>query len=114
MGKSALRLEFPPEVLGLELHQCMAARCVRQAGAYGSPFAPTRSIVQGLRSGTCFGKCATSHILQHITTCHVNMSRRLWVDSFSQTVRGSRVAVRNQLVDCLVDACHQLQDHGLK
>eukprot|EP00959_Pyramimonas_sp_CCMP1952_P252486 5275365-Pyramimonas_sp.AAC.1 len=42
------------------------------------------------------------------------MSHRLWVGDFSQTVRGSRVAVRHQLVDCLVDTCQQLQDHGLK
>eukprot|EP00959_Pyramimonas_sp_CCMP1952_P236659 4945802-Pyramimonas_sp.AAC.1 len=48
MAKAALRLEFPPEILGLELQQCMAARCVRQGGAYGFPFSPTRSIVQGL------------------------------------------------------------------
>eukprot|EP00959_Pyramimonas_sp_CCMP1952_P313490 6561885-Pyramimonas_sp.AAC.1 len=70
MGKAALRLSFPPEVLGLELQQCMAARCVRQSGAYGAPFVPTRSIVQGLRGGTRFGKCSTYYVLQRITTVH--------------------------------------------
>ncbi len=54
-----MRLEFPAEVLGLELLQCMAARCLRQAGAYSEAFSPTRSVVQGLRSGTRFAKAVT-------------------------------------------------------
>eukprot|EP00959_Pyramimonas_sp_CCMP1952_P102880 2151571-Pyramimonas_sp.AAC.1 len=70
MGKAALCLAFPPEMLGLELQQCMAARCVRQSGAYGAPCAPTRSIVPGLRGGTRFGKRSTFYVLQRITTVH--------------------------------------------
>eukprot|EP00959_Pyramimonas_sp_CCMP1952_P435113 9111087-Pyramimonas_sp.AAC.1 len=54
IAAAALRLDFPAEILGHELQQCMAVRCVRQSGAYGPPFCPTRSIVQGLRAGTRF------------------------------------------------------------
>eukprot|EP00959_Pyramimonas_sp_CCMP1952_P385478 8078563-Pyramimonas_sp.AAC.1 len=54
IAAAALRLDFPAEILGLELQQRMAVRCVRQSGAHGPPFCPTRSIVQGLRAGTRF------------------------------------------------------------
>ena len=43
----------------------------------------------------------------------VIMSHRLWVGDLSQTVQGSRAAVRNRLVACLTDACAELEHHGL-
>eukprot|EP00959_Pyramimonas_sp_CCMP1952_P337459 7066931-Pyramimonas_sp.AAC.1 len=68
----------------------MASRCVRQSGAYPAPFDPARSIVQGLRAGTRFAKCVTYHIMANITTVHVDMPHRLWVDDLSQSYRASR------------------------
>eukprot|EP00959_Pyramimonas_sp_CCMP1952_P134045 2804017-Pyramimonas_sp.AAC.1 len=73
LGRVAMRLDFPVEVLGLELLQCMAARCLR----IPSPLCP---VVQGLRGRIRFATCATYHIMQRFTTAHVRMSQRLWLD----------------------------------
>eukprot|EP00959_Pyramimonas_sp_CCMP1952_P443915 9293556-Pyramimonas_sp.AAC.1 len=41
------------------------------------------------------------------------MSHRIWVDDLSQTVHGSRAAVRAKMVSCLADTCAELEQHGL-
>eukprot|EP00959_Pyramimonas_sp_CCMP1952_P085705 1792836-Pyramimonas_sp.AAC.1 len=58
----SLNLSFPPRILYLELLQCAAARTVSQLGATSRAFQPTRSAVQGLRSGTRFGKAMTHYV----------------------------------------------------
>eukprot|EP00959_Pyramimonas_sp_CCMP1952_P349799 7329352-Pyramimonas_sp.AAC.1 len=93
--------------------QCMAARCLRQSGTYSEPFAPLRSIVQGLRGGTRFAKCATCHIMHRPTTVHVGMSQRLWIDDPSQSIKSTSETMRNKLVRCLVDTCRSMQRAGL-
>ena len=96
------------------LQRLMASRCVRQSGAYSAPFDPTRSIVQGLRAGTRFAKCATYYIMAKITTVHVGMSHRLWIDDLSQTYRASRRTMVAKMVHCLADTCQAIQEAGLK
>eukprot|EP00959_Pyramimonas_sp_CCMP1952_P379306 7945440-Pyramimonas_sp.AAC.1 len=78
----------------------MAARCLRQKGAFSEPFAPLRSVVQGLRG--------------EATTAHVRMSQRLWLDDLSQSVTSSRQSMRRQLVSCLVGKCRSMQEAGLE
>eukprot|EP00959_Pyramimonas_sp_CCMP1952_P445144 9321015-Pyramimonas_sp.AAC.1 len=92
----------------------MAAWCVRQDGTYGPPFCPTRSIVQGLRAGARFGKCATLFIMYKITTAHANMIHRLWVDDPSQSCKGSRIGMRKQLTSCLLTTCRTFFGAGLE
>eukprot|EP00959_Pyramimonas_sp_CCMP1952_P203504 4255556-Pyramimonas_sp.AAC.1 len=57
LASSALRLGFPPVVLSLELQMCLAPRTVAQLGPYSEAFQASQSIIQGLRSGTRFGRC---------------------------------------------------------
>ena len=92
----------------------MSARSLAQDGSFSEAFQPSRSIVQGIRSGTRFGRCMVYHILSQITTAHVGMSMRIWVDDLSQRVLGSRRVVRVRLLRVLKDTCSKLQEIGLK
>eukprot|EP00959_Pyramimonas_sp_CCMP1952_P028731 602721-Pyramimonas_sp.AAC.1 len=52
--------------------------------------------------------------MSKITTAHVNMSHRLWVDDLSQVARGSRISMRKQVIRCLIDTCQIMEAAGLK
>eukprot|EP00959_Pyramimonas_sp_CCMP1952_P244474 5110240-Pyramimonas_sp.AAC.1 len=52
--RAALRLGYPPALLFLELQSCLPPRLASRIGAHSIAFQPTRSVVQGLRSGTRF------------------------------------------------------------
>eukprot|EP00959_Pyramimonas_sp_CCMP1952_P443058 9275329-Pyramimonas_sp.AAC.1 len=54
---TSLRLQFLATVLGLELQNCVAPRTLAQDGCFSAAFQPSRSIVQGIRSGVRFGRC---------------------------------------------------------
>eukprot|EP00959_Pyramimonas_sp_CCMP1952_P219642 4592328-Pyramimonas_sp.AAC.1 len=74
--EAALRLDFPPVVLHLELVQCIAPRVLEQMGAATDPFEPSQSAVQGLRSGTRFAKALAHFVMAHVTTMHPRMGHR--------------------------------------
>eukprot|EP00959_Pyramimonas_sp_CCMP1952_P066620 1390902-Pyramimonas_sp.AAC.1 len=71
LGRAALILNCPAEVLRLEVMQCMSPRCLRQAGAYSEPFSPWRSIIQGQRDGARVAKCTTYQIMHRLTAAHI-------------------------------------------
>eukprot|EP00959_Pyramimonas_sp_CCMP1952_P428693 8978850-Pyramimonas_sp.AAC.1 len=68
----------------------------------------------GLGAGTRFGKCAAQFTMYKITTAHVNMSHRLWVDDLSQSCKGSRIGMRQQQISCLLTTCRTFVEAGLR
>jgi hypothetical protein len=69
--------------------------------------------VQGLRAGARFAKIITFFIMQRITSTHIGVSHRLWIDDLSQVDRGSRRAVVYHLSACLITTFEQMEEHGL-
>ena len=67
LGRAALKLGFPPAILALELQQCLAARVLVSDRTASLAFQPSRSIVQGLRSGTRFARCLAFFIMTRVT-----------------------------------------------
>eukprot|EP00959_Pyramimonas_sp_CCMP1952_P024430 512951-Pyramimonas_sp.AAC.1 len=63
---------------------CAAPRVVSQFQSFSLPFQPARSVVQGLRGGTGFGRCLTYFVLEKLCTAHPNMSERIWIDDLAQ------------------------------
>ena len=112
--RSALRMGFPPAVLALELQMCLAPRLLSQMGSSSRAFQPWQSIIQGLRSGTRFGRCLVYYILSHLTTAHTYMSYRIWVDDLTQHLAGTRTIVRGRLFRGLLASCQTLAEHGLQ
>ena len=78
--------------------QCLAGRVLLQDSAASLVFQPTRSIVQGLRSGTRFGRCLTYHTLHGMVLESPRLLMpRIWVDVLSPSKVGSRAAVVDEL-----------------
>eukprot|EP00959_Pyramimonas_sp_CCMP1952_P254409 5314069-Pyramimonas_sp.AAC.1 len=63
----ALRYGFPPVMLGLELQTCSGPRLLDHGDAVSRPFQCTRSIIQGLRSGTRIAKVVANTVMARLT-----------------------------------------------
>ena len=50
--------------------------------------------------------------MQKITTSHLGVPHRLWIDDLSQLVRGFHQAVVNMLAACLIATFEQMQELG--
>eukprot|EP00959_Pyramimonas_sp_CCMP1952_P238736 4988613-Pyramimonas_sp.AAC.1 len=72
--RGAFRYGFPAVMLGLELQICASPRMLDQGDAVSLPFQATRSIVQGLRSGTRFARCVTSLVMERLTVMHPGLT----------------------------------------
>eukprot|EP00959_Pyramimonas_sp_CCMP1952_P348896 7310009-Pyramimonas_sp.AAC.1 len=70
--------------MGPELPQCIAPRVLAQSGSYTLPCQPTRSAIQGLRSGTRFAKVITYKAMRRVTQVHARCTHRIWVDDLSR------------------------------
>eukprot|EP00959_Pyramimonas_sp_CCMP1952_P147738 3091665-Pyramimonas_sp.AAC.1 len=90
---------------------CLAPRAVGQLGSYSEAFQASQSIIQGLRSGTRFGRCLVYFILQKLTRATPDMSFRIWIDDLTQHYAGSRKAVCANLHRGIPATCQELEGH---
>eukprot|EP00959_Pyramimonas_sp_CCMP1952_P101594 2125629-Pyramimonas_sp.AAC.1 len=86
---------------------------VAQVSAYSLPFQPTRSVVQGLRSGTRFARCMSYWVLHRLCTVHPSLSERLWIDDLSMRSVGSRRQVRLTMVKGICSAAKYMKSQDL-
>ena len=93
LASGAIKYGFPARTLYPELQMCTGPRLLAQFDATSQPFQATRSIIQGLRSGTRFARCMTSKVMEVATTANPRLSQRLWIDDLSMSAVGSSLAV---------------------
>eukprot|EP00959_Pyramimonas_sp_CCMP1952_P413796 8670201-Pyramimonas_sp.AAC.1 len=86
LADTALRLNVPPVVLGLEMQTCVMPICCRSSILSYCRF----RVLEGLPKTLC--------------TAHPRMSERIWIDDLAQRTAGSRVQVRRDLIDAIADA----------
>eukprot|EP00959_Pyramimonas_sp_CCMP1952_P284391 5944921-Pyramimonas_sp.AAC.1 len=114
LAKAALRLNFPPIILYVDLLQCITVRTLSQEGAVCNPFEPCQSVIQGLRGGTRFAKILTHFIMRVVVTATPTMNHRVWIGDVCQKITGSRQAVRSNLILGIVKTGQELAKAGLR
>ena len=99
--KAALKLHFPPQLLGPVACAHMGPRLLRTCSAVSMPIWPTSSILAGCGTGPALASCLLNEALI-VTNAQMGprgVSSRAWIDNVTQRCEGTRARVIAQLAE---------------